>query len=271
MKTTTYGVIGSNGKLGRILSERPNFVPIECDVTDIDSIRKSYAPVDILVNCAGITSIDECELHPKHATAVNVRGVHNLHAVYGSRVLTISSDHVFNGKGWGILLPHEGSLTFAVNHYGWTKIGAEGVSKINRGKVIRLSRTVSLDDHDIGLWIRKMGLGKVIGVPSFFHRSYLTRSQAVDGIEYFVRNYNKMPQIVGYGSIEVTSMYRFVQQLAHRFGLDSHLVTEISEYDDKLVPRPLRGGFSTKLAKRLGFPIYRAIDVIEELWNAYTA
>ena len=263
MNNTIYGVTGHNGKLGRLLSKRPNFISIDCDITNLESIKSAYTPVDVLVNCAGISSVDECEANQDRAIEVNVRGSHLLHEVYGSRVLTLSSDYVFPGTG--LFRPKENSLLSPVNEYGWTKVGAEAVSTIQGGKIIRLSRSVSIEDDDIAKWLMAMYRGEEIYVPSFFHRNYLTRSQVVDGIEFFVRNYDSMPDIVHYGALDTVSMYSFMQRVATEFKLDSNLVVENREYNPNMTPRPLRGGFKVGLANSLGFPMYSAWDAAKQL------
>lgn len=269
MKPTIYGVVG-NGKLGRLLLERPNFVPISCDITSKDSIYNGlYATFgeeqnyDVIVNCAGITSIDECEENQKHATEVNVRGNFYLHEICGNRVLTISSDYVFPGSGF--FRPKENSLLSPVNHCGWTKVGAEAVSRVNGGKVIRLSRSVSIEDDDIARWLMALYRGEEIYVPSFFSRNYLTRKQAVDGLEFFVRNFSSMPDTVHYGSVDTVSMYLFMREVAKAFGLDYNAVIANTEYNPNMTPRPLKGGFSISLAKSLGFPAYSVGDVAKQL------
>lgn len=270
MNNTIYGVIGHNGKLGRLLSKRPNFVPVECDITSKDSIYEGMYSAfgeeqtcNVLVNCAGISSVDECEANQDRAIEVNVRGSHLLHEVYGSRVLTISSDYVFPGTG--LFRPKENSLLSPVNEYGWTKVGAEAVSNIQGGKIIRLSRSVSIEDDDIAKWLMAMYRGEEIYVPSFFHRNYLTRSQVVDGIEFFVRNYDSMPDIVHYGALDTVSMYTFMKRVAKEFKLDSNLVVENREYNPNMTSRPLRGGFKVGLANSLGFPMYFAEDAAKQL------
>lgn len=263
MKPTIYGVVG-NGKLGRLLLERPNFIFIDCDITNPSSIKENFVEVDVLVNCAGISSIDRCEDNQKLATEVNVRGNFYLHDVYGNKVLTISSDYVFPGSG-SVEEPKEDSLLSPVNHYGWTKVGAEAVSRVNGGKVIRLSRSVSIEDDDIARWLMALYRGEEIYVPSFFSRNYLTRKQAVDGLEFFVRNFSSMPDTVHYGSVDTVSMYAFMQFVAFEFGLDKRLVVENKEYNPNMTPRPLKGGFNTGLAKSLGFPMYYVWDVAKQL------
>ena len=217
--------------------------------------------MDVLVNCAGITSVDACEQNQRSATKVNVTGNYNLHEVYGKRVLTISSDHIFPG-----ITPEGETANFSpVNHYGWTKVGAEAISQIQQGRIIRLSRSVSIEDTDISRWIMSLYKNEEIYVPSFFTRNYLTRSQVVDGIEYFVNHFDLMPRVVNYGSIDTVSMLLFMKLVATEFKLNPNLVKENSEYNSNMTPRPLNGGFRTELAQSIGFPMYYAWDAAEQL------
>lgn len=265
-----YGVIGSNGKIGALLVQRPDFVSIDCDITDINSIYEDAyriwgeeADWDVIVNCAGISSIDECERNEDKAIAVNTRGVHNLHKVFGERVLTISSDHIFNGHTWW--LPKEDTIPDPTNSYGWSKWGAEQASHMNGGKVIRLSRVVGLSDGDIETILYGLSTHQKVEVPSFFSRNYLHKEFVVDGIEYMVKNWDNMPQLVNYGGIENVTMYSFMRLLAIELGLDPKLVAKRTKYDDTLVPRPRKGGLNVNLAKSLGFPMYNISDTVSKL------
>lgn len=263
---TTYGIVGYLGKLGSLLLERPNFVPIDCDVTNVNSIKRAFQSVDVVVNLAAISSVDECEKDPLYAARVNIRGADNLMTVYGKRVLNISSDYVFGG--WSIFPPKENSKPNPVNVYGLTKMIMEDLAVNTYGaKVIRLSRTIHPDDPDLKQYFHSLHFGEKTDVPTFFHRNYLTRSQAVDGIEYFVRNFSKMPSIVNYGSIKPISFYALMNTLVDRIGLSLDLLGQRREYNSKMTPRPTKAGFSVGLANKLGFPIYTLGDVVEDFWK----
>lgn len=270
MKKKYFGVIGATGKIGSILAGRADFVKLDCDVRAFSSLHGlrmyldgNYNGLDVIVNCAAISSIDDCEKDYKKAIEVNVHGLSNLHKVFGERVLNISSDHIFNGRNW--FLPKEDTVPNPTNAYGLTKVAAEGVSQVFEGKTLRLSRTISLDDPDIAQYMAEIGLKKSVEVPAFFSRNYLHRELATDGIEYFVRNWDNMPQVVNYAGTENVTMYSLMRMIALEFGLDANLIKKKSKYDDTLVPRPRKGGLNVSLAQSLGFPMYNVSESIARL------
>lgn len=262
-----YGVIGK-GKLGSILSNRPNFFFLDCDVTDLLSIGKAirHNPMDIIVNCAAISSIDECEKNYEKAIAVNVRGLRNLHKLFEERVLNLSSDHVFKGGMSQIFPPKETSTPSPTNNYGLTKLASETVSDIFGGKTIRLSRSVSVADNDISNYLTDIySYNKKIFVPTFFTRNYIHREFTADGIEYMVRNWDKMPKLVNYCGTDNTNFYKFMYNLIFELSKDpKDFVRPRTKYEQD-APRPRRGGLNTDLAKSLGFPMYNLSDTMSRL------
>lgn len=261
-----FGVVGT-GKLGLPLSRRPGFFSIDCDITSLDSIHKEYhREVDVIINCAGISSIDECEKDISLANKVNIVGADNLMQVYGNKVLNLSSDYVFHG--WHILPPTEKSKPFPVNTYGLTKMVIEDLAINTYGaKVIRLSRSVDPTDNDLSQYFHSLLYSEYTPVPTFFYRNYLTRKQAVDGIEYFVRNFDRMPSLVNYGSTKPASFYDLVRELSKKMDFPLHLLEKENKYDNTMTPRPKKAGFSVGLAKKLGLPMYDFDDVIHDFWE----
>lgn len=266
--TKIYAYVG-NGKLGSLLGKRPNFAFLDCDITNPASIEMAlklfeirWGKPDLIVNCAGLTSIDECEKDETKAYALNVRGLSNLHGIFGNRVLHISSDQVFSGKYF--LAPTESTKPKPINYYGYSKWGSEQVSEVMGGKIIRLSRTIDIKDHDLWSYITHLEHKRIIEVPSFLWRNYLTRSQAVQGIEYFATHYDSMPQIVNYGGEANVSMYTLVQEISRKLGLNVSNVLPRTKDISSEIPRPHWGGYKVGLASRLGFPMYNLREVIGE-------
>jgi len=257
------GVVG-NGKLGSRLLQRDGFFPLKCDINRIQTIEKEINSVqpDLIVNLAAITSIDECERNYPKAIQVNVNGTSNLHKAFGDRVLTVSSDQVFNGKS---CRNNEHSTPSPINNYGFTKVGAEAVSNIYGGKIIRLSRTVSIEDGDISDFLLRMYKGEQIYVPTFIYRNYIHRQFAVDGLEYFLLNYDKLPRIVHYAGLDNYSFYNFMLLVADEFGFDRQLVVQRREENPSYAPRPINGGFRVRLASSLKFPMYKIGDTVSRL------
>lgn len=262
-----YAYVG-NGKLGSLLGKRPNFAFLDCDITDPTSIemalklfRIKWGEPDLIVNCAGLTSVDRCEKDVTTAYQKNVKGLVHLHEVFGERVLSISTDQVFSGKY--ILIPNENTKPNPVNYYGWTKFASEQISEICNGKILRLSRTISAFDRDFIDYMFDLTSKLQIHVPYFFWRNYLTRSQSVDGIEYFATHYDSMPKVVNYGGEQNISMFTLFQELAKKFYLPVENVLPRTQDLEIETPRPHWGGFRIKLAKKLGFPMYALSDVCD--------
>lgn len=260
---TTYGVIGHTGKIGSLLVQRANFVPVQVDVTNLDKLSsKDFRGLDILVNCAAVSNTGECEKNYQRAIDVNFKGAQNIHDLFGRRVLYLSTEQVFGNQGW--FLPKESSDPYPINGYGMTKLAGEGATLNSGGKVIRLSRTVAMNDDDISKHVGDLYAGRNIEVPDFFYRNYIYRDFAVDGIEYFVKNFEKMPPIVHYASRDNISYYDLIRMLAKRLGLGSKNISRRKSYYTTPA-RPKKSGLDVGLARKLGFPMYEIGDTIDKL------
>ena len=106
-------VIGAKGMLGRDLVETlrssfPEGEIIAWDVEEID-IQEEKGTVtrirnlgpDVIINVAAYTDVDGCELNEKKAFAINAEGMKHvaLGAVTcGAKVVTLSTDYIFDGK-----------------------------------------------------------------------------------------------------------------------------------------------------------------------------
>ncbi len=104
-------VLGAEGQLGRELLSSGGVPPMECipagrgelDITDLGALLdfvQARQP-QLLINCAAFTSVDDAELNPDLALAVNATGAGNVAkaaAQVGARVIHISTDYVFDGS-----------------------------------------------------------------------------------------------------------------------------------------------------------------------------
>lgn len=103
-------VTGKNGQLGSELqalstSSKHRFIfcnSSECDIRDLDSIESQFSKnsVDVVINCAAYTAVDNAEDDEKNAIAVNYIGVQNLITAaekQNAKLIHISTDYVFAG------------------------------------------------------------------------------------------------------------------------------------------------------------------------------
>jgi dTDP-4-dehydrorhamnose reductase len=105
----------------------------ELDVTDRDLVHQVVGAVkpDVIIHSGAWTNVDGCELDPQRAYLVNALGsrhVAEAAANIGCRVLYVSTDYVFDGRGSG---PDGGGAytewdaPAPVSHYGRSKLGGE--------------------------------------------------------------------------------------------------------------------------------------------------
>lgn len=78
----------------------------QLDISDREGVLSTIASVrpDAIFNCAAYTDVDGAESHPEAARAANTAGVENLALAAresGARLITISTDYVFDGSNPG--------------------------------------------------------------------------------------------------------------------------------------------------------------------------
>ena len=129
-------VIGSSGQLGQDLmhtlgDDAVGLTHADIDVTDgvgVSRILRDHHP-DWVINTAAFHRVDDCELNPTLAFAVNATGAGNVAraaAEIGAGVVFYSTDYVFGGEGRPRHDPHtESSLPDPCNVYGVSKLAGE--------------------------------------------------------------------------------------------------------------------------------------------------
>jgi dTDP-4-dehydrorhamnose reductase len=127
-----YLIAGANGMLGRDLQtalegrEVTALGRADLDVTDAAAVAAAAHGHDVVINCAAYTKVDDAETHEDHAYAVNAIGPANLAEACsetGARLVTISTDYVFDGKATS---PYaENRPRDPINAYGRTKAAGE--------------------------------------------------------------------------------------------------------------------------------------------------
>lgn len=134
---TRYLITGAAGMLGRDLQHALQGRDVtalgraDLDVTDPAAVDAAVAGHDVVINSAAYTKVDDAESHEDDAAAVNATGPRLLaEAVvrHGAKLLTVSTDYVFDGNGTA---PYaEDAPTDPLNAYGRTK--ADGEAHVRR-------------------------------------------------------------------------------------------------------------------------------------------
>ena len=141
-------ITGSNGQLGNELQDiiktgkaqvgavsetikNADVLAVDVDKLDITNLKQvrdvltSEKP-DVVINCAAATNVDGCENNEDFAFRVNALGPRNLAMVcneIGAKLVQVSTDYVFSGKGSTPL--NESYVPAPVSSYGRTKLLGE--------------------------------------------------------------------------------------------------------------------------------------------------
>ena len=278
-------ITGANGLLGQELVSQmsacpeydvlatarnpdPRFRGCSCgytmlDVTSPTEIRElfqNFTPT-VVINCAAMTNVDQCETDRDACWRANVEAVEHLarHCQQvGARLVQVSTDFVFDGEDGPY---RETDRPNPVNFYAKSKLAAENAVRGSGVENWAIARTVlvygtgnDLNRSNIALWvIESLSNGKQINVVTDQWRTPTYAPDLAAGIERIVR-FDKSGTYHLSGR-EFMSIYDFARKIAEVFDLDASLIkpTDGTRFS-QTAPRPPRTGFIIlKAETELGF------------------
>jgi dTDP-4-dehydrorhamnose reductase len=199
-------ITGSAGQLGsdsveilrgihEVMAQRRS----NLDITNLASLEKvveGFRP-GVILNCAGYTRVDDCEVQRDLAFMVNVTGPKNLALCvqkYGGKLIHISTDYVFDGKRAPPNAYREDDEPAPVSYYGQTKLEGEQVIQelTDRHIIVRTAWLYGIEGRNF--------LKTILGL-------------AVQNPQEEIRVVNDQ-----FGSL--TWSYRLAQQIAHLIEID---------------------------------------------------
>jgi dTDP-4-dehydrorhamnose reductase len=236
----------------------------ETDVTDIESLRESIAPLEptLIFHTAAFTKVNECERNPGLAFAINARGTGNVIELaqdLDARVVYFSTDYVFPGQLVGEY--KEDDPPQPLNIYGASKLKGEEIAGEYDGSiVIRTAEVFAPAGRNFPLAIlAKYGEGSKIEVvndeyatPTYaphFASAVLDLVAVADHPHYHLR-----------GPEELT-YYDFAQRIFAAAGLPANAL--VATTTDRLalpVKRPVRAVLSMNRYLTHGLPSMPALD-----------
>lgn len=100
----------------------------ELDITKLEDVKRVLNEIkpDVVINCAAATNVDGCESNQDLAFKINAKGPRNLALVceeIGAKLVQVSTDYVFSGKGYTPLTEYDIPAPYSV--YGKTKLKGE--------------------------------------------------------------------------------------------------------------------------------------------------
>ncbi|WP_426365388.1 dTDP-4-dehydrorhamnose reductase [Streptomyces sp. E-08] len=150
MRPTRILLTGADGMLGRALTAALAASPAtrdwpllgvslaDFDIADreaLDTCVDAFGP-DVVIHTAALAVVDTCETSPKTAMRVNTEGLRNIAAAcrrHGARLLSLSSDYVFDGLGAPAGGYREEDLPNPLSVYGLTKVAGERICSLVPG------------------------------------------------------------------------------------------------------------------------------------------
>lgn len=146
------------------------------NLQDADAVRALFAGREpaLILHCAGICDVDKCETSPAFAHEVNVVGMDHLlrHAPARTRIVYLSSDHVFSGDSGPYT---ESSPPDPISVYGRTRALSEAMLLGRRDDALVIRA---------GLWIGPSHNGRIGHLDWLRYRRARDLPMTVVGDEY---------------------------------------------------------------------------------------
>lgn len=165
----------------------------EVDITKIDEVTQ-FVHVnrpDVVINCAGMTDVQECENNVDEAYRVNAIGVRNVALAaneVNAKVIQISTDDVFDKES---RIPYnEFDNVHPRTIYGKSKEAGEKIltQLLNRFVIIRSSWIYGIGRDFVDEVLRNVGRGKKMEVPNNQYAAPTSAKELAKVIRYFIDN-----------------------------------------------------------------------------------
>ena len=165
----------------------------EVDITKIDEVTQ-FVHVnrpDVVINCAGLTDVQECENNVDEAYRVNAIGVRNVALAaneVNAKVIQISTDDVFDKES---RVPYnEFDNVHPRTIYGKSKEAGEKIltQLLNRFVIIRSSWIYGIGRDFVDEVLRNVGQGKTMEVPNNQYAVPTSAKELAKVIRYFIDN-----------------------------------------------------------------------------------
>jgi dTDP-4-dehydrorhamnose reductase len=207
------------------------------DLTDLENTRKllEKEKPDIIINLIALVNVDKCDEDPNLAYRLNVLPVENivhwLKKNPASRLIQISSDMVYDGKG-----PHKEDQISLTNIYAFSKYSGELAAMQVDSTVLRInffgnSRTktrVSFSDWLLDI-LREQKSVTLFTDVFFSPLNMVTLSECL----YIVAS-NPIPGVFNLGCRDGMTKRDFAMYLANIFNLPTGNVTNVKSSDSDL-------------------------------------
>lgn len=252
----TIAVAGYRGRLGSWLIKNHNCLPLACDITNPDQVKKAVEELspNVIVNCAAVTAVDACEeeIIREQAMKVNSRGPGILRTSFAGLFVQLSTGFVFDGKSGPY---REDAYREPVNWYGWTKFGGEIAAQMREPTlIVRLLDLYGVGPrHDFVRAVRDhLEFGREMDLPDDLYKTPTYIPHLAEGLMAAIdQGISGTLHVAGSKTMSTLSWGRMI---AEHFDHDPALI--VPGPVKGAAPRPMNGGLNVSMARSLDIPIY---------------
>jgi dTDP-4-dehydrorhamnose reductase len=206
-----------------------SFENYSLDLLDFNQVQALFNQInpDIVIHCAGLTSVDRCEIEPELAVATNVTVSENIAKACCDKIklIYISSDQVYGETEFH---SETNELLQPLNQYGKTKLlGERKIQELCTGYLILRTNifwyNVKLGRISSAEWIYKT-IKNQEGIRLFSDYTFSPISTVCLGNMIFQLLVADFSGIINVGSSAPCSKYEFGLQLAKEFDFDPSFI-----------------------------------------------
>jgi len=226
----------------------------------IEGIFRFFKP-ELVILAGGITNVDQCQIEPKLAYEVNVKGSLDIikkAKQVGAKLVFLSTDYVFDGKKG----PYkEEDKPSPINIYGKTKLEVEESIKglLKDYLIVRTAQIYGLDPRSKNFAIKILRIMKNNKKIYAACDSYSTPTY-VGGLSNSILGLIEMKKsgIFNVSGADFLNRYEYVIEIADIFELNKALIEKVKLKDLNLkAERPKRAGLKIdKIKRELGVFLY---------------
>lgn len=260
-----------------------NCTTYKVNLTNKDEVSKIFDEVkpDVVVNTTALHNVDYCEDNKDSATMVNTDAVRYLYEnseKFGSRLVHISTDYVFDGKKNSPYSENDEALP--LSYYGKSKLDGEKILEGSSHVVVRpsvvygwtpleLAGTASSSGKpmNFAIWLlTKLNKGESLKiVTDQFASATLADSLAESILQIVPYSKSGLYHVSG---LSCESRYDFAVKLAEKFGYDVSLISQTTS--SGFVQKAKRPSYSClaceKATKEFGLKLLttdKALDIMK--------
>ena len=276
LDTTTHEIIATSKSEPRGIIQSSRIHYYSLDITDgmeVNLLIDKIGP-DVVIHCAALTQVDECEQNPIKAWDVNVtatRFIVDAAKKINSFFVFISTDFVFDGMSG----PYkESDILNPVSYYGSTKVAAEK-AVAESGLQYAIIRTCLLygnilfgNRSNIITWVKEnLENGQQIKVVSDQMRTPTYVEDLAKGVLLVVEK--RATGLFHISGNDFLSPYEMAMSTAAYLNLDATFIQKVNaDVFIQAAKRPVVTGFVIEKAKtELGFEPLSFMDGIKKMLN----